>query len=148
MRHCQEICQGGKPETIGGCGSHGNVSLRPLVGAVFTALAWAFLTPVAHAMLPVEEARVKMLIAQVATSEGTVFIRNGREYTAAEAAEFLRRKCSWRLDDYADAEHLVQACAARSSTSGEIYRIRLAGAADARPSAEVLGRWLAALPKR
>ena len=112
------------------------------------ALACMPFTPNARAMPPMEEARVKTLIAQVATREGAVFIRNGREYSAADAAEFLRRKCGGRLDAYADAEHLVQACAARSSTSGEIYRIRLGGAAKARPSAEVLGRWLAALPKR
>ena len=96
-------------------------------------------------MPPAEEARARTLIAQVAASEGTIFIRNGREYTAADAAEFLRRKCSGRFDGYADAEELVNSCAARSSTSGEIYRIRLAGATEARPSAEVLGRWLAVL---
>ncbi len=91
---------------------------------------------------------MKSLIAQVAAREGTVFIRNGREYTAADAAEFLRHKCGGRLNDYVDAEKLVISCAAHSSTSAEVYRIRLAGAAEARPSVEVLGRWLAALPKR
>ena len=99
-------------------------------------------------MPPLEEMRVKSLIARVAASDGTVFIRNGREYTAADAAEFLRRKCGERLDSYADAEEFVKTCASRSSTSGEIYRIRLAGMAEALPSAEVLGRWLATIPKR
>lgn len=148
MRFWHEILCRHKQETLGGSGSLCMVCLQPMVGAALAAMACLLFTLDARAMPPMEEARVKALIAQVAMNEGAVFIRNGREYSAADAAEFLRRKCGGRLDDYADAEEFIKSCAARSSTSGEIYRIRLAGAADARPSAEVLGRWLAGLLKR
>lgn len=94
------------------------------------------------ALPPTEEARVFRLIAQVEASDGAVFLRNGRQYSAQNAAMFLRRKCASRLAGYATAEEFVAQCAARSSTSGEAYRIRFAGEQEAQPSAEVLGRWL------
>lgn len=99
------------------------------------------------ALSPDEETRVTRLLAQVEASERTAFIRNGREHTARDAAEFLRRKCGGRLPDYDNAEQFVRECAAKSSTSGGLYRIRLAGETEARASADVLGQWLAAMPK-
>lgn len=113
--------------------------LKVLVGAAFGVWVGAAL-----AMPPEEVARVERLIARVEASDGTIFIRNGTEYTAKNAAQFLRRKCGSRLEGYANAEQFVRDCASRSSTSGDVYRIRLQGAAQAVPSAEVLGQWLAA----
>jgi hypothetical protein len=103
---------------------------------LFTALS-------AQAMPPAEEAKVRELIARVEQAQGAVFIRNGTEYSAANAAEFLRRKCGKELAKLASAREFVTACANASSTSGKPYLIRLKDGA-ARPSAEVLGEWLAA----
>ena len=99
------------------------------------------------ALSPSEEARVAQLLARVEASAGIVLIRNGKEHTARDAAEFLRRKCGGRLPGYDNAEQFVRECAAKSSASGELYRIRLAGETEARASAEVLGQWLAVIPK-
>ena len=117
------------------------IGLKPLVGAIVATIVWS-----AAAMPPAEEARALALFARIESADGAVFIRNGREHNAAHAAEFLRRKCVPRFDRYADAAQLVCDCAACSLTSGEIYRIRLAGETAARPSAEVRGEWLRALP--
>ena len=86
-------------------------------------------------------------LVRIAASEGAVLIRNGKEHSARDAAEFLRRKCGGRLASCEQAEQIVRECAANSSTSGELYRIRLAGETEARTSAKVLGQWLAAMPK-
>jgi hypothetical protein len=95
----------------------------------------------AHAMPPAEEARVRELIARIEQAQGAVFIRNGTEYGAANAAEFLRRKCGKELGKLASAREFVTSCAGVSSTSGKPYLIRLKDAAP-RPSAQVLGEWL------
>ena len=112
------------------------IGRKPLVGAIVVLLPL-----LATAMPAVEEQRVKRLLTRIETTESAVFIRNGREYTAGDAAEFLRSKCGGRLAEFANAEQLVRECAAHSSASGEVYRIRL-GSTAARPSAEVLGEWL------
>jgi len=98
----------------------------------------------AQAMPPLEEAKVRDLIARVEQAQGAVFIRNGSEYGAANAAEFLRRKCGKELAKLASAREFVTSCANASSTSGKPYLIRLKDGAP-RPSAEVLGEWLTAL---
>jgi hypothetical protein len=101
---------------------------------LFTALS-------AHAMPPAEETKVRDLIARVEQAQGAVFIRNGTEYSAANAAEFLRRKCGKELARLASVRDFITGCANASSTSGKPYLIRLKDAAP-RPSAEVLGEWL------
>jgi hypothetical protein len=88
-----------------------------------------------------EDAKTQALIARVAASPGAVFIRNGSEYGAANAAEFLRRKCAGKWDRLASAREFIAACASESATSGKPYQIRLVGG-SARPSAQVLAEWL------
>ena len=95
----------------------------------------------ACSMPPAEDAKAKALLVKVEANKDAVFIRNGTEYTSANAAEFLRRKCAKQWDRLGSAREFVSSCAAQSSTSGKPYQIKLSGGAP-RPSAEVLGEWL------
>jgi hypothetical protein len=97
-----------------------------------------------QAMPPGEDAKAKALLAKVEGEKGAVFIRNDKEYTSANAAEFLRRKCAKEWDQLASAREFVRQCASTSSTSGKPYQIKLAGSAP-RASGEVLGEWLEAI---
>lgn len=107
----------------------------------FAVLLLLGMTQPAQAMPPAEDAKAKALLAQVESEKGAVFIRNDKEYTSANAAEFLRRKCAKEWDKLASAREFVRQCASQSSTSGKPYQIKLAGGAP-RPSGEVLGAWL------
>jgi hypothetical protein len=70
-------------------------------------------------------ARIAALIDHVAALDGAVFIRNGDEHAAADAADHLRRKWA-AAGEFQSAEAFIEAVATRSSVSGRPYRIRLA----------------------
>lgn len=72
-----------------------------------------------------EEEKIERLIEAVAELQGATFIRNGAEYSAAEAADHLRLK--WRAagDEIKTAEQFIDTIASKSSTSGEPYQIRM-----------------------
>jgi hypothetical protein len=71
-----------------------------------------------------ETERIEALIAAVAAS-GIVFIRNGTEHDAKDAADHLRTKWSRAGDRIATAESFVDNLGSTSSQSGEPYRVRL-----------------------
>ena len=73
-----------------------------------------------------EQARIDKLIEAVGQKQDLVFIRNRSEYNAKQAAEFLRRKLrSMGGDEVKTCEDFIVHIASKSSTSGEIYRVRL-----------------------
>ena len=76
-----------------------------------------------------ERSRIERLIRHVETQKGVAFIRNGREYTAQEAAQFLRGKLEANGKDVSTAREFIDRIATRSSTSGALYQIRLANGA-------------------
>ena len=84
-------------------------------------LAWA-----ASLAAPTETQRIEALITAVGKQEGAVFIRNGSEHTAAEAADHLRLKWRNAGKRVRTAEDFIRYCATQSSMSGRNYRIRLA----------------------
>jgi hypothetical protein len=53
-------------------------------------------------------------------------VRNGKDYSGAQAAEFLRGKLQWRIDEVATVQDFIAKVGTRSTTSGDIYRVRLA----------------------
>jgi hypothetical protein len=70
--------------------------------------------------------KIDRLIAYVGKLEGAVFIRNGDEHSAADAAKHLaykRRKAGDRVKTPAD---FIRLCASHSSQSGDAYLIRFA----------------------
>lgn len=95
---------------------------RALLGAILLLVAHpATATPVAA-----EQARIEYLIRSIAALEGAVFIRNGSSYSAADAADHLRLKLSKAGARVATAADFIVLCGAKSSTSGQPYRIRYA----------------------
>jgi len=110
----------------------------------WSGVALLAMSSVALAMPPAEDAKAKALLARVEASRDVVFVRNGTEYTSANAAEFLRRKCAKQWDKLASAREFITACASQSSTSGKPYLMKLPGG-NPRASTEVLGEWLDAI---
>ena len=74
----------------------------------------------------VETARIEALITAVGSLQGAVFIRNGSEHTAAEAASHLRLKWRNASRRVHTAEEFIGYCATASSMTGRKYRIRFA----------------------
>ncbi len=74
---------------------------------------------------PPEREKIERLLAFVASMQDAVFIRNGAEYPAAEAADHLRWKWEAAGARIRTAEQFIEEIATRSSASGEAYQIRL-----------------------
>ena len=75
---------------------------------------------------PTEQARIEALIGAVGRLQGAVFIRNGSEHTAAEAASHLRLKWKNAGRRVRSAEDFIRVCATESSITGRKYVIRFA----------------------
>jgi hypothetical protein len=73
----------------------------------------------------IEHARIERLLSAIETAEGDVFIRNGAEHTAKDAAEHLRTKWKAAGSKIATAEQFINDIASKSSLSDEPYRVRL-----------------------
>jgi len=71
-----------------------------------------------------ESARIDHLINHVRTLEGAVFVRNGKEYGPAEAAQHLQYKREKAGDRVRTADDFIRLCASHSVLSGEAYLIR------------------------
>ena len=69
---------------------------------------------------------IEALIVRVEHADGVVFIRNGSEYSATEAAAHLRRKLAAAHGRITTAEQFIDTIAARSSMTGIAYRVRFA----------------------
>ena len=71
-----------------------------------------------------EADKVQALIAYVEKLDGAVFIRNGSEHDAKQAADHLRRKWDAAKGKVKTAREYVQQAASKSSRSGKPYQIR------------------------
>ncbi|MGL4576243.1 MAG: DUF5329 family protein [Burkholderiaceae bacterium] len=91
-----------------------------------------------------DTAGINALIDRVQAAKDARFVRNGTEYSSAYAAYFLRRKWQAQCKDAQTVQAFIDACATKSSTTGQPYQIKIAG--KTRPAAEVL-RELAAQDK-
>ena len=90
-------------------------------------VAFGFSAVVAHAAPPVHElSRIERLIRFVETQKDLKFVRNGSEYTCAEAAKFLRGKLESMGGDVSTAREFIERIASKSSMSGEPYHVKLA----------------------
>lgn len=89
-------------------------------------------TTAPHAAALSQTEQIERLLAAIAALDGARFIRNGKDYSPADAAAHLRRK--WQsarrsaADD--DAVQFIDALASTSSVSGQPYRIRFADGAE------------------
>jgi hypothetical protein len=73
-----------------------------------------------------EQARIDRLIDAVAKRTDIKFVRNKKDYSGSQAADFLRGKLKWRLDKVATVQDFIEQVGTRSTTSGDVYRVRLA----------------------
>jgi hypothetical protein len=80
----------------------------------------------AHGQQDLERAKIDYLIDSIAKLHDAVFIRNGTDYTSAQAADHLRLKLRNAGTRVRTAEDFITRCATGSSASGEKYRIRFA----------------------
>ena len=96
---------------------------------------------------PAEEKRIEALIAAIERMTEATFIRNGRPYGAAAAAEFLRRKWRQREAEVGSAEDFIGKVASFSSTTGQPYLIRFSDGRET-PCALFLRTELSSLSKK
>jgi hypothetical protein len=89
--------------------------------------------------------KIDRMIGHIRGLEGAVFIRNGKEYTAAEAAEHMQLKRGKAGDRCDTADEFIRTCASFSSMSGEAYLIRFPDGRT-RTAEDVLREELAAMP--
>ena len=90
-------------------------------------LVFSLLAPMlASAASSKQSPDIDALIARVAQAHDVVFIRNGSEHTAAEAAAHLQRKLSASHGRIITAEQFIDVLATRSSWTGIAYRVRFA----------------------
>ena len=73
---------------------------------------------------PAEKQKIEALIAGVEGLKEATFIRNGSEYSSANAAKFLRGKWSYHTDEIHTSEEFIAKAATVSGTSGKPYLIR------------------------
>jgi hypothetical protein len=96
---------------------------------------------------PAEEKQIEALIAAIERVTDATFIRNGRPYGAAAAAEFLRRKWRHRAADVGSADDFIGKVASFSSTTGQPYLIRFSDGRET-PCAIFLRTELSSLRKK
>lgn len=68
---------------------------------------------------------IDQLIDKVAAMQDVKFVRNRVEYSAVEAAKFLREKRDWKCKNVKSVDEFIDNCATSSTTTGEIYKIKL-----------------------
>ena len=87
---------------------------------------------------PHEMSRIEKLIRFVEGQKDMTFVRNGTEYSCAEAAKFLRGKMEAMGTEVTTAREFIERIATKSSMSGKAYHVKFA---DGRmiPSAQFLG---------
>lgn len=69
---------------------------------------------------------IEKLLAHIASLEGASFYRNGKEYDAKSAAEYLKGKWG-NVEGVVTADDFITKVASVSSSSGKPYLIKLKG---------------------
>ncbi len=111
---------------------------------VLATLAWG---PALAAPPPAEQARIDRLIDAIAAQESMRFMRNGSEYTAANAGTFLRRKMKSMGAEVRTCEEFIEQIASKSSTSGEAYKVKT-GDGKVMPSGDYLRQELGRIERQ
>jgi hypothetical protein len=115
------------------------------IGWLILALGPGFVS--ASDMPSAEKKKIEALIFEVEQMADAVFIRNGKQYTADLAAEFLRRKWKSRRSEIRSAGDFIDKVASFSSTTGKRYSIRWCDGKEM-SSAEFFRRKLSLLEHR
>ena len=75
---------------------------------------------------PHEQSRIERLIRFIEMQKDMKFVRNGSEYSCAEAAKFLRGKLESMGGDVTTAREFIERIASKSSMSGQPYHVKFA----------------------
>lgn len=78
----------------------------------------------AETAAPAEKAKIEALISHIQGLENATFVRNGSDYSAANAAKFLRAKWERNEKEVTTAADFITKVASTSGTSGKPYVIR------------------------
>jgi hypothetical protein len=78
----------------------------------------------AYARESIEDQKIEFLISAVAELPDAVFIRNGSEYSARQAADHMRLKLRRAGDRVKTVDDFIVYCATGSSVSGQPYTIK------------------------
>jgi hypothetical protein len=116
--------------------------MKPARRAACLALLAALAGHAASVPSAAEQARIDRLLDAVAANQNCRFIRNGSDYSGADAASFLRRKLEAYGDRVKTVNDFIEQIASKSSTSGQLYKVRLADGREV-PSADFLRAELA-----
>ena len=79
---------------------------------------------------PAELARIERLLAMITSRRDIRMVRNGRDYDPETAVRFLRGKLDAMGSDVRTAEEFIDRIATRSSTTGQLYWVRLPDGRD------------------
>ena len=90
---------------------------------------------------PAEAARIERLIRYVEAKPELRFVRNGTDYSSADAGRFLRGKLDSMGGGVRTAQDFIDQIATKSSMSGEPYQIRFPDGRSV-PAAQFLGEEL------
>ncbi|SOD30246.1 hypothetical protein SAMN05518800_5853 [Variovorax sp. YR752] len=72
-----------------------------------------------------EDKLIDTLIQRVSKMSAMVFLRNGNEYTAADAAKHMQAKYDYFKKELVTAEDFIERCASRSEMTGQAYKVKL-----------------------
>src|SRR5690349_1075393 len=86
---------------------------------VLACLVPALLALAPAATQPTETQKIEQLITAVRELKDASFVRNGKEYTAAEAADHLQSKWDKAKDQITTAAMFIEKIASKSSASGK-----------------------------
>ena len=87
---------------------------------------------------PAEQARIDRLIDFVESRKDVIFIRNGKDYSCEDAANFMRGKMKMMGEHVSTAQHFIDQIASKSSTTGQPYLVRFPDG-KSQPVAKFLG---------
>jgi hypothetical protein len=94
-----------------------------------------------------EKEKIEALIKHVEGLKDVKFIRNGTEYSASNAAAFLRGKWDNNAKDIKTAQDFIDKCATKSSTTGQDYIMKMKDGKE-KKCAEYLREELKKIEKR
>jgi len=72
---------------------------------------------------PTEDEKIERLIQFIGSIKDASFVRNGKHYSAEEAAEHLRTKWSTAGNSIETAQQFIDKIASRSSVTGKEYTV-------------------------
>jgi predicted RNA-binding protein with PIN domain len=119
-------------------------SFKPLRAALLALVLGASALAAQATPSAAEGKLIDTLIQRVSQMSAMVFVRNGSEYNAADAAKHMQAKYDHFRKELVTAEDFIERCASRSEMTGQAYKVKLAGG-TVRDANEFLNNELRAL---